>query len=96
MSIMELGALGEKLVEAGEIAVRMFARMKDKGWIDDETAIRLSFKFLGEILDEAKIKEILAMDEVPAPGEEEIEEINDEARRRGCPPLAVAREIALG
>ena len=53
--------------------------MRDRGWITDELAIRLAFKFLGEILEESEIKEILAMEEAPTPSDEEIDDIDDEA-----------------
>lgn len=51
------------LATAAKTIVEAFAVMKAEGWIDDETAVRLSFKFAGEILPEDKIKEILALDE---------------------------------
>ena len=47
------------LAEAAASIVEAFDTMRANGWIDDETAIRLSFKFAGEILPEEKIKEIL-------------------------------------
>jgi hypothetical protein len=47
------------LAESAKLVVEAFAIMKTNGWIDDETAIRLSFRFAGEILPEEKIKEIL-------------------------------------
>jgi hypothetical protein len=49
----------ESLANAASTIVAAFATMKENGWIDDETAIRLSFKFAGEVLGEEKIQEIL-------------------------------------
>jgi hypothetical protein len=43
---------------AGSI-VQAFATMADRGWITDELAIRLSFKFAGEILTDEEIEKIL-------------------------------------
>jgi len=48
-----------ELANAAKTIVEAFAIMKAEGWVDDETAIRLSFKFAGEILSDEKIKEIL-------------------------------------
>jgi hypothetical protein len=33
--------------------------MRDQGWIDDETAVRLAFKFAGENLGQEQIDAIL-------------------------------------
>lgn len=48
------------LAEAAKTVVEAFAMMKEQGWIDDERAIRLAFKFAGEVLEEDEINEILA------------------------------------
>lgn len=70
------------LAEAGKVAVEMFGLMRDRGWIDDEIAIRLAFKFLGEIIDEDEIKDLLEMEpETPTPTDEELDDIDDEALR---------------
>lgn len=47
------------LATAAKTVVEAFAVMKANGWIDDETAVKLSFKFAGEVLPEDKIKQIL-------------------------------------
>lgn len=47
------------LADAAKAIVEAFAQMKVQGWITDEIAVRLAFKFAGEILPEDKIKEIL-------------------------------------
>jgi hypothetical protein len=57
------------LADSAKTIVEAFATMKAQGWIDDETAIRLSFKFAGEILPEAKIKELLENAEPTEPTE---------------------------
>jgi hypothetical protein len=51
------------LAEAAHTIVETFALMKEWGWITDELAIRLSFKFAGEILSEEEIQSILEADE---------------------------------
>ena len=61
------------LADSAKTIVEAFATMKGQGWIDDETAIRLSFKFAGEILPEAKIKELLENAESEAESEVENE-----------------------
>lgn len=49
----------QALAAAAKAVVEAFAVMKANGWITDELAIRLSFKFAGEVLSEEQIKEIL-------------------------------------
>lgn len=49
----------QSLATAARTAVEAFSVMKGEGWIDDDTAVRLSFKFAGEILPEDKILGIL-------------------------------------
>ena len=47
------------LAEAARTIVEAFARMREHGWITDELAIRLAFKFAGELLTEDEVTEIL-------------------------------------
>jgi hypothetical protein len=49
----------ESLANAAASIVAAFATMKVNGWITDELAVRLAFKFAGEVLSEEQIKEIL-------------------------------------
>jgi hypothetical protein len=48
------------LATAGKDITQALAMMRVHGWIDDETAIRVAFKFIGEILDDEEIAAILA------------------------------------
>ena len=52
------------MATAAAAIVNAFTVMKAQGWITDEIAIRLAFKFAGEILDEETITEILEAGEV--------------------------------
>jgi len=47
------------LATAVKEVVEAFTGMKAQGWIDDETAAKLAFKFAGELMDETEIKRIL-------------------------------------
>jgi hypothetical protein len=47
------------MAQAAKQIVEAFALMADRGWITDELAIRLSFRFAGELLTEDEIKSIL-------------------------------------
>lgn len=47
------------LAEAARTIVEAFAEMKRQGWITDPLAIRLAFKFAGEVLSEETVREIL-------------------------------------
>ena len=47
------------LATAAKTVVEAFAVMKANGWITDELAVRLSFKFAGEVLSEEQIRSIL-------------------------------------
>lgn len=47
------------LAQAAREIVSALAEMKVNGWIDDSTAIRLAFKFAGEVVGEDEIDEIL-------------------------------------
>ena len=60
------------LATAAATIVGAFAVMKAQGWITDEIAIRLAFKFCGEILEEEVIQKILteAKEAEPPPDEE--------------------------
>ena len=48
-----------ELAQAARDIVEALAVMKDRGWIDDQTAIRIAFKFAGEIVDPQAILEAL-------------------------------------
>ncbi len=48
------------LAEATRNIVEAFRAMRAEGWIDNETAVRLAFKFAGEALADQEIKDILA------------------------------------
>jgi hypothetical protein len=48
------------LADAAHTIVQALRDMRDVGWIDDTTAIRLAFKFAGETIGEDEIKRILA------------------------------------
>jgi len=49
----------EALAKAALTIVTAFGKMRTFGWITDEMAVRLSFKFAGEILTEEQITDIL-------------------------------------
>ncbi|MGQ9626969.1 MAG: hypothetical protein ACUVV0_08725, partial [Anaerolineae bacterium] len=48
-----------ELAQAAREIVEALSLMKSQGWIDDETAIRIAFKFAGEIVDPQAILESL-------------------------------------
>jgi hypothetical protein len=50
----------ESLASAARDVVQALAQMREHGWIDDHTAIKLAFKFAGEPLGETEIERILA------------------------------------
>jgi hypothetical protein len=50
----------ESLARAARDVVEALAQMKGHGWVDDETAARLAFKFAGEPLGEEEVAAILA------------------------------------
>ena len=50
----------ESLAKAAHTVVQALREMRDAGWIDDATAVKLAFKFAGEPLSEDQIKHILA------------------------------------
>ena len=55
------------LAEAANLAYTVLSGMKSQGWVDDETSIRLIFKFLGEEIDEKDIQKWVEMiDENPS------------------------------
>ena len=58
----------QALALAAHSIVQAFAIMKQNGWIDDQTATELSFKFAGEVLTEEQLSHILAQPSVD-PGE---------------------------
>ena len=47
------------MAEAAKTIVEAFATMRANGWITDELAIRLAFKFAGEVLSDEQVTEIL-------------------------------------
>jgi hypothetical protein len=47
------------LAESARAIVEAFATMKAQGWIDDARAVRLAFKFAGEVLTEDEVREIV-------------------------------------
>jgi hypothetical protein len=47
------------MATAASTIVQAFATMADRGWITDELAVKLSFKFAGEILTDDEIEKIL-------------------------------------
>jgi hypothetical protein len=49
----------QALASATASIVAAFVQMRDQGWIDDETAVRLAFKFAGENLGQEQIDGIL-------------------------------------
>jgi len=68
------------LATAANTIVQAFATMANHGWIDDETAVRLAFKFAGEVLTDDQIQRILTrpadillipQHEVPRTGQKE-------------------------
>jgi len=48
------------LATAAKDVVEALSSMRAQGWIDDPTAIKLAFKFAGEVIDEEQIQRILA------------------------------------
>ena len=50
----------QALAGAASSIVGAFVQMRERGWIDDETAVRLAFKFAGENLSQEQIDTILA------------------------------------
>lgn len=55
------------LATAAKTVVEAFAVMRSNGWIDDEHAVKLAFKFAGEVLPEDEVKKILAGPAQPVP-----------------------------
>jgi len=53
----------ESLAKAALMIVKSLVQMRDAGWIDDETAVKMAFKFAGEPLGEKEVKHILAQKE---------------------------------
>jgi hypothetical protein len=49
----------QALASAAASIVNAFATMRANGWITDELAVRLAFKFAGEVLSEEQIREVL-------------------------------------
>jgi hypothetical protein len=49
----------EAMATAAKTIVEAFGMMAERGWVTDEIAIRLAFKFAGEVLSEEEIQEIL-------------------------------------
>lgn len=61
------------MADAAKTIVEAFAQMKAEGWITDELAVRLSFKFAGEVLPEKTIQGILKLG-----GKQDEQEEDDE------------------
>jgi len=49
----------ESLASAAHDITEALRTMKEQGWITDEQAVRLAFKFAGEVIGEDEVKEIL-------------------------------------
>ena len=49
-----------KLADAAKTIVEALALMKDKGWVDDETAMRIAYRFAGELVDVSELLERMA------------------------------------
>lgn len=49
----------ESLAKAAAMIVTALVKMREAGWIDDETAVKMAFKFAGEPLGEEEVKRIL-------------------------------------
>lgn len=47
------------LAESARTIVEAFALMKAQGWIDDARAVRLAFKFAGEVISEDEVRQIV-------------------------------------
>lgn len=61
------------MAQSAKLIVDALATMRDRGWVTDELAIELAFKFAGEILSQEEIQRILetaARPEPEADGEE--------------------------
>jgi hypothetical protein len=75
----------QALAGAASSIVGAFVQMREKGWIDDETAVRLAFKFAGENLTQEQIDGILRESPSPNPSHEGrgIEGTGGEGKERG-------------
>jgi len=61
VSVTEIARADNKtLASAAKDIIVALGQMRDRGWIDDHTAIQWAFKFAGEVIDEEEIKQILA------------------------------------
>jgi hypothetical protein len=67
----------QSLAQAAKDVVQALAQMRAHGWIDDETAAKLAFKFAGEPLGDEEIKEILKST-APLPGSDAGAETQEE------------------
>jgi len=67
----------QSLAEAAKNVVEALAQMRTLGWIDDETAAKLAFKFAGEPLGDEEIRKILESTE-PLESEPQGEEEGEE------------------
>ena len=47
------------LADAAKVIVETFSMMRENGWITDELAIQLAFKFAGELLEKEQVDQIL-------------------------------------
>jgi predicted transcriptional regulator len=76
------------MAESAKTIVEALSAMKAQGWVTDEIAISLAFKFAGEILSQEEIKRILEKaPEQESAGEEEEEGENGELSALALPEL---------
>lgn len=77
------------MAQSAHLIVKALREMKAEGWVTDEIAVSLAFKFAGEILSQEEIKRILEA----APGQEREREgegeENEELFALGSPVLTV-------
>jgi len=52
-----------KLARAGKTIVEALAAMKAQGWVDDETAMRMAYRFAGELVDVNDLMRKMGMEE---------------------------------
>jgi hypothetical protein len=59
------------MAEAAKSIVEAFNTMAERGWITDELAVKLAFRFAGEVLSDEEIKAILSSKEYGVGSKEE-------------------------
>lgn len=67
----------ESLAKAARDVVGALCDMKEQGWIDDATAMRIAFKFTGETLTEDEIKYILSQKDESHDTEQDVDDVED-------------------